>query len=60
MGKGNIHKHMTEENGFDRHFACWCNNHNKVWHREKVRQRRRFRRKLKVQLLKERAYNERF
>jgi len=29
MKKGNIHKHMTEEDGFDRRFACWCNNHNK-------------------------------
>ncbi|MBE6869436.1 MAG: hypothetical protein E7494_11890 [Ruminococcus albus] len=60
MKKGNIHKHMTEEDGFDRRFACWCNNHNKVWHREKVRQRRKIRRKMRIILLKERGRDERF
>ena len=60
MTKGNIHKHMTEEDSFDRKYACWCNNHNKVWYREEVCQRRNFRRKMKILLLKERTDNERF
>ncbi|MCR4890061.1 MAG: hypothetical protein K5979_12925 [Ruminococcus sp.] len=60
MKKGNIHKHMTEEDKFDRKYACWCLNHTKAWHREKVRQCRKFRRKMKLLLLKERESNERF
>ncbi|MBQ8967845.1 hypothetical protein [Ruminococcus sp.] len=58
--KNNIHRKMTEEDSFDRLYACWCNTHNLVWRREKVRQRRKFRRKMKIQLLRERAENERF
>lgn len=54
MTKGNAHKRMTEEDAFDRKYACWCNNHNRVWHKEKVRQRRKFRRKMRIILLKER------
>ncbi len=51
--KNNIHSNMTEEDGFDRLYACWCLNRNNVQHR-------RFRRRMKIQLLRERAENERF
>ncbi len=52
----NIHRKLTE----DDRFACRCPNNNKVRHKEKLRQRRCFLRKMNIQLLKERAANERF
>lgn len=43
--KSNIHKKATFEDKFDRKYACWVVNHPKAWHRDKVRNRRQFRRR---------------
>ena len=43
--KSNIHKKMTFEDRFDRRFACWVKNNRKAWRRDKVRNRRLFRRR---------------
>lgn len=47
MTKSNIHKKMTFEDKFDRHFACWVKNNRKRWHHRKVEARRKFRREMK-------------
>ena len=43
MAKGNIHKKMTYEDKFDRHYACWVKNNRKAWHFWKRRTRKQFR-----------------
>ncbi len=47
MTKSNIHKKMTFEDKFDRHFACWVKNNRKRWRHHKVEARRKFRREMK-------------
>lgn len=42
--KSNIHKKMTFEDRFDRKYACWANNLNRVWRYWKRQNRRQFRR----------------
>ena len=49
--KNNIHKKMTFEDKFDRHFACWVKNSPKVWRWYKVQNRRKFRRIMKSEFL---------
>ena len=41
-----IDKRLTEEDRFSRKFACWANNH-KGWSKEKTRNRRLARRKIR-------------
>lgn len=45
--KGNIHKKMTFEDKFSRHFACWVENNRKAWRFWKRRNRKLFRKSMK-------------
>ena len=45
-------KKMTEEDKFDRKFACWaCNHHG--WRKYRIRNRRKAKRHLKAEMLSE-------
>ena len=46
--KSNIHKKMTFEDKFDRKYACWVKNNRKAWHFWKRRNRKLFRKKMKM------------
>lgn len=46
--KGNIHKKMTYEDKFSRHFACWVENNRKAWMYWKRRNRKLFRKAMKA------------
>ena len=48
--KGNIHKKMTFEDRFSRHWACWVENNPKAWRYWKRRNRALFRKKMKAML----------
>ena len=41
--KGNEHKKLTFEDRFDRKYACWVKNNNKVWAWWKRRNRKQYR-----------------
>ena len=45
-------KKMTEEDKFDRRFACWANNHH-GWHKYRNMVRRKARRMLKAEMTQE-------
>ena len=45
-------KKMTEEDKFDRKFACWANNHH-GWRKYRIRNRRKAKRHLKAEMLSE-------
>lgn len=51
--KGNSHKKATFEDKFSRHYACWVKNNRKAWHWWKRKNRKDFRHKQKMELLKE-------
>lgn len=53
MSKDNRHKRMTDEDKFDRKYACWVKNCRKAWHFWKHKTRRDFRRRMKGQTRKE-------
>ena len=53
MRKGNIHKKMTFEDKFDRHYACWVINNRKAWRFWKRKNRKDFRRQMKQLLIDE-------
>ncbi len=42
--KGNLHKKLTYEDRFSRHYACWVRNNSKKWRWYKRNNRRAFRR----------------
>ena len=53
FSKNNIHKKATYEDKFARKWACWVTNNPKAWHKDKVNNRRRFRRIQSVWLRRE-------
>ena len=52
MAKGNIHKKMTYEDKFDRHYACWVKNNRKAWRFWKRQTRKQFRKIQKEEIKK--------
>ena len=50
MKKGNIHKRLTWEDKFARKYCCWVKNNSRLWHVEKVANRKKFRRLMKKEM----------
>lgn len=53
ISKGNPQKKMTFEDKFYRKFVCGKENHPGGWHKDKIRNRKKFRRLMKKELEKE-------